>query len=197
MDHLERPQESLGYLPLLGTDEWDEAEYLRAVKAGIASPRPDLQGIVAEGESKKVIPWFGLHIHIENPAGSVRTWPGGSTLMLYAYGEIKRTTGADGDPVDVYVGPKMATAKEVYVVHQLKAPDFLVYDEAKCFIGFQSALDAKLAYEASYTNPAFFGGMEAFPVGDFVAHVKKHGDSPGKPPVTFWDLWSNVKGLLQ
>jgi hypothetical protein len=178
------------------TTGWDEQEYLAAVQAGIASPRPAPLGVFQEGDSKKVRRWFGLDIHVENPAGSIRQWPGGSTNMLYDYGEITNTDGADGEPVDVYVGPHPASAREVHVVHQLKAPDFLVYDEAKCFVGFKSAGDAKKAYEAHYTNPAFWGGMESFPVGDFVQYVKDHGTSPGKPPVTFWDLWNSTKGLL-
>ena len=173
-----------------------EREYIHGVKAGLWLPRPSPLGIVGEGESSKVRRWFGLSLHIENPAGSIRLWPGGSTNMLYDYGEIRRTEGDDGDPVDVYVGPKPATAKQVYVVYQLAAPDFLVYDEVKCFIGFESDLDAKVAYEAHYDNPAFFGGMDAFDVGTFVQHIKDTGRCPGTPPVTMWNLWESVKPLL-
>lgn len=188
--------EDNGWLPSPAPEDMSEAEYLRGVKAGIYLPRTPQLGVVGEGESKQVRRWFGLDLHIENPAGSLRLWPGGYTTMLYDYGEIKKTEGDDGDPIDVYVGPNPATAKNVYVVHQLKAPNFMVYDEAKCFIGFKSDIDAKLAYEAHYTNPAFFGGMETFDVTAFVRHIKATGRSPGTPPVTTWDLWATVKELL-
>jgi hypothetical protein len=173
-----------------------EREYLRGVMTGLWRPRPAPLGVVGEGESRKTKRWFGLTLHIENPAGSIRVWPGGATQMLYDYGEIRRTEGDDGDPVDVYLGPKPATAPQVHVVYQLAAPDFMVYDEVKCFVGFDSALDAKLAYEAHYTNPAFFGGMDSFDTGSFVAHVKAHGTCPGDPPVTLWDMWEALKPLL-
>lgn len=140
--------------------------------------------------------WFGLTLHIENPAGSTRQWPGGSTYMLYDYGEIKKTDGEDGEPVDVYVGPKPATAKEVYIVHQLMAPHFMSYDEDKCFIGFSSGVAAKRAYEAHFTNPAAFGGMTTMSTGDFVQHIKDHGTCPNARPVTSWDMWNTVKEML-
>lgn len=188
--------EDMGFLPQEAPADLDESEYLRGVSAGIYLPRTPQLGVVPEGKSKQVRRWFGLDLHIENPAGSIRLWPGGYTQMLYDYGEIRKTEGDDGDLIDVYVGPNPATAREVYVVHQLAAPNFMVYDEAKVFIGFKSAIDAKLAYEAHYTNPAFFGGMETFPVGDFIRHIKATGRSPGTPPVTAWDLWATVKELL-
>jgi len=55
--------------------------------------------------------------------------------MHFDYGEIDGEVGADGDPLDVYLGPD-PDAPFVYVVHQLKAPPFEVFDEDKVMLGF-------------------------------------------------------------
>jgi hypothetical protein len=99
-----------------------------------------------------------LPIFVENPAGSVRRWRDqqgneGETRMLYAYGEILGTEGADGDPIDVFLGPDHR-AKMVYVVHQ-QDPEGGRYDEDKCMLGFSSEQAAISAYRAHYNKPGF------------------------------------------
>ena len=114
----------------------------------------------------------GFNISIENRKGSIRHWHNaetgedGQTTMLYPYGYIRNTVGADGDHVDVFVGPD-AEAKNVYVVRTMKAPDFKLPDEDKCFLGFGSAAEAKRVYLAHYDNPAFFGSMQTLPLSEF------------------------------
>ena len=66
----------------------------------------------------------GLDIAIENPKGSYRkgTAPDGTewaTKMRHHYGDIKRTKGADDDPVDVFIGTKTDNIDTVYVVDQI------------------------------------------------------------------------------
>ena len=76
----------------------------------------------------------GLDISIETDKGELRHWfdphanKSGTTKMTLPYGYIRRTEGVDGDHVDCFVGPD-EQAKNVYVVHQMKAPDFKVYDD--------------------------------------------------------------------
>jgi len=103
----------------------------------------------------------GLPIAIENKAGSVRRgvdkdgtkW---ETRMKYPYGYIQGTEGADGEGVDVYVGPD-EDADTAYVVHQ-KDPETGKYDEDKILLGFRSKKEAKEAFEAHYDDPEDFLG---------------------------------------
>jgi SPP1 gp7 family putative phage head morphogenesis protein len=119
---------------------------------------------------------LGLHVVIENPAGSIRTWTDadgttGQTVMRWSYGYLDGFEGADGEDVDVYVGPELEPA-EVYVVHQRRkgSPEdehWLDYDEDKVMLGWKSADAAKTAYLAQYDDARFFGGMSVFTADDF------------------------------
>ncbi len=119
---------------------------------------------------------LGLHVVIENPAGSIRTWTDadgttGQTVMRWSYGYLDGYEGADGEDVDVYVGPELEPA-EVYVVHQRRkgpadAEQWIDYDEDKVMLGWASADAAKAAYLAQYNDPRFFGGMSVFTADDF------------------------------
>jgi len=104
----------------------------------------------------------GLRIAIENRKGSVRRgkdedgheW---STKMIHPYGYLVGTTGADGEPVDCYVGPDKE-APNTFVVHQHK-PDGTGFDEDKIMIGFPSKKEAKEAYLKHYDDPKFLGSI--------------------------------------
>lgn len=140
---------------------------------------------------KKRIKWKGMDISIENPSGSWRKWKDvdtgvtGKTYMLWDYGYLRATEASDGDAVDVFVGPSPDTAVNVYVVRQLRAPDFRFYDEDKCMIGFATASDARVAYQQHYDNGRFFGGIDTFPVEVFLRAVKETKKAPG--PVGGWN----------
>lgn len=103
----------------------------------------------------------GLPIAIENAKGSVRSGTDSDghkwqTRMIYPYGYIKGTKGADGEGVDCYVGPDK-NADTAYVVHQ-KDPENGKYDEDKVMLGFDSKKEAKEAYMAHYDSPEKFLG---------------------------------------
>lgn len=102
----------------------------------------------------------GLTIHVENAAGTWRTGKGWATKMKNDYGEIHGTKGADGEAVDVYVGPE-EKAPNVYVVHQVhaKGPNKGKYDEDKVMLGFSTAAAAKKAYLDHYDTPDHFGSL--------------------------------------
>lgn len=129
--------------------------------------------------------WRGLNISIENRKGSVRVWGspsdpgGGRTKMHYAYGYIRNTEGADGDQVDCYLGPNM-NADKVYIVRQMKAPDYKEYDEDKCMLGFDSPEEAKAAYLKQYTSPKFFGKMDTVSAEKFAEQIKNKTTGKGK-----------------
>lgn len=121
----------------------------------------------------------GLPISIENKAGSSRHWydshtkEEGSTKMKYPYGYVQGTLGTDGDEVDVFVGPD-ETSEKVFVVTQMKGPDFSSVDEQKVMLGFSSSKAAKDAYLEHYDNPKFFGSMKELTVEEFKAKLTSH-----------------------
>ncbi len=127
----------------------------------------------------------GLKISIETDKGELRHWYNphnkekGYTKMTNAYGYIRRTEGVDGDHVDVYVGPHL-DAPFVYIVHQMKAPDFTEYDEDKCMLGFRNAKEAKAAYLANFNDGGFFGTMDKLPFESFKVKVMATFNNPKK-----------------
>jgi inorganic pyrophosphatase len=124
----------------------------------------------------------GFRINVENPAGSTRTgvdkdgkpW---STTMAYDYGEIVNTNGVDGDPVDVFIGPNKS-AKFVYVIHTTKKSG-QGYDEDKCMLGFDDAMDAKAAFYKNYDEPDhFYGDMSVLTLAQFKAKLHETKENP-------------------
>lgn len=102
----------------------------------------------------------GIPISIENRRGSVRRGKDGDgneweTKMKHPYGYIRGTRGADGEPVDAYVGPDKE-APEAFVVHQ-RDKETGEYDEDKVMLGFRSKREAKEAFLAHYDSPKFLG----------------------------------------
>ena len=99
--------------------------------------------------------WNGWTIAIENPAGSIRR--GRNSLgvewenkMPVHYGYFRRTeSDADGDHLDVFVGPD-PESPVVFVVDQIKGNGH--FDEHKVLIGFLSEKEAIEAYKASYSK---------------------------------------------
>jgi hypothetical protein len=97
----------------------------------------------------------GLDITIENPRSSVRKgkdangneW---SVKMPDHYGYVKRTEGADGDHVDVYVG-KHPESQHVFVVDQVD-PDTRAFDEHKVMLGYQDGISAVDAYDKAFSD---------------------------------------------
>jgi hypothetical protein len=133
---------------------------------------------------KPRVQWRGLTVRVENPAGSTRRWPGGATKMRYDYGFFEDSMGADGDEVDVYLGPSLAFAPNVYIVRQRKhgapsASAWRRYDEDKVMAGFLSEKQARAAYLMHYDDPRFLGEVVTMPVDKFVEKVRATADKPG------------------
>lgn len=125
------------------------------------------------------IEFQGLSIAVENKAGSVRHWrdensgESGSTKMKYPYGYVRGTLGLDGDAVDVFVGPDK-TSDKVFIITQMKKPEFKDVDEQKVMLGFNSAEEAKKAYLAHFDDTKFFGSMKEFTVEAFKQRLASH-----------------------
>jgi hypothetical protein len=103
-----------------------------------------------------------MEIAIENPRGSKREGvsPSGrkwSVKMPDHYGYIKDTKGADGDKLDVTLGPKAYPGSKVldevnvYVIHQ-KDLETDKFDEHKVFLGFDTQEKAELSYDNSFSD---------------------------------------------
>jgi len=109
----------------------------------------------------------GIAVAVENRKGSVRKgvdrdgkpW---RTVMKMPYGYIKGTKGADGEEVDVYVGPHH-DAPSAFVVHQRKS-DGKGYDEDKVLLGHHNKKDAIKAYLEHYNSRKFLGPVKEVPV---------------------------------
>ena len=127
----------------------------------------------------------GLLVNVENEHGSFREGvdpfgaPWRVRMVAGHYGEIARTEGADGDPVDVYVGPD-ATAPLVFVVRQVD-PDTNAADEVKVMLGYATLTDAQGAYRAQYDRPGFYGGCWPMPVAEFKAWLRSGAPWPATP----------------
>lgn len=140
---------------LLGTP-LDEAAHAAATSPTNDRPEPTPAQKDAGNYAKGHIKLGGLDVSIENPQGSVRrgtdedgkAWE--STLQHH-YGYIRRTEGADGDHVDVFVKPGTTEdyAGPVFVVDQ-RNPKSGAFDEHKVMLGFDSPQEAETAYRANY-----------------------------------------------
>jgi hypothetical protein len=86
--------------------------------------------------------------------------------MAYGYICLPQADHVDGDKIDVFLGPNQ-DAPMVYVVHQLKAPEFKAYDEDKVILGVESRSEAERAYLAHYDTPDFFGWIDEIPIETF------------------------------
>lgn len=120
---------------------------------------------------KKHIKFQGLDIAIETEAGEIRSgtnrygkkW---SNKMAHDYGYIKRTEGADGDHVDVFIGPSKSS-DDVFVVNQIN-PKTGEFDEHKVMLGFESSQDAEDAYLSNYDkNWKGLGDIKQMSMEDF------------------------------
>jgi phage gp29-like protein len=147
----------------------------------------------------------GLPIAVEHARGTTRTFHDGTgaktgeSLMLNDYGFIEGAAGSDGQDLDCYVGPN-EDAKNVHVVHQLAAPDYVKRDEDKVMLGFSRLDAAQTAFIGNRPDGAkAFGGMSVIPVDVFKAKLARRKSS-GKirasagPDVTFEAIMAMADG---
>ena len=149
-------------------------------EASAANPEPTDAQIAAGNYKKGHVKVGPLDISIENPAGSTRKGPGWQVQMQDHYGYVKRTAGADGDQVDVYV--KQGTPTDfngtVYVVDQFN-PETGRFDEHKAMIGYRNHAEAARAYDSHFqdkSGPKRRSAVVAVPMETF-ARWAKEGDT--------------------
>lgn len=112
---------------------------------------PTVEQCRAGNYRKGRVKLYGLDIAIETPQGTRRMgksdgqpW---SVICMAHYGDISGTLGADGDPVDCYVGP-VPESTRVFVVNQNGKSG--AFDEHKVMLAFPDEESARTAYMLSY-----------------------------------------------
>jgi phage gp29-like protein len=146
---------------------------------GALPPNPKVALSAATGIVNRY-KFAGLEIAVENPAGTIRLWAHpdgrqGSTKMLCDYGFIEGALSGDEEEVDVYVGPE-PEARDVYVVHQLRTPDYKAHDEDKVMLGFPSLEAARACYAAHRDDAErAISGISVIPLERFRAKLRRRG----------------------
>jgi len=166
-----------------GAQEKRQKDY--GFKTGGAVQPTDAQK-AAGNYRKDHISFQGLPISIENRRGETRsgTGPDGhkwSVKLPYDYGYIKRTEGADGDHVDVCIGPD-GQSDHVFVVDQQDHRTGK-FDEHKVLLGYRTKSEAEHAYHGGFSDgkgPMRMKSMVGMPMAQFKLWLK-HCDT--KKPV--------------
>ena len=157
--------------PAGSSEDWNDQFSWRSARALVErysheSPTPAQRE--AGNYRKKHIRIQGMGISIENKKGTRRKpdWP----KLHCDYGYIKRTMGADGDHVDVFVGPSPGS-EIVYIIDQVDKNGR--FDEHKAMVGFTSKQQAVEAYKKCYTPSWKVGRVTAMTVGQFKLWLDK------------------------
>jgi hypothetical protein len=139
----------------LKRDEVDAAaaEAQASPENGLAEPTE--AQIEAANYKKGHVKVHGLDMAIESPRGSVRkgTDPQGKeweTTLKDHYGYIKRSEGADGDQVDVFIAPDVES-DSIFVVDQVD-PKTGKFDEHKVIMGAKTVKQARAIYKRNYAR---------------------------------------------
>ena len=123
---------------------------------------------------KDHISFQGLPISIENRKGTIRRGKDWQVRVPYDYGYIKRTEGADGDHVDVCIGPHYQS-DHVFVVdqHDHRSGKF---DEHKVMLGYRTKSEAEHAYVGGFSDgkgSLRMKNMVAMPMAQFKLWLKR------------------------
>ncbi|HXS24019.1 MAG TPA: hypothetical protein VN719_07310, partial [Gemmatimonadales bacterium] len=120
----------------------------------------------------------GFLISIENPKGSTRSgtsksgkkW---STVMKAHYGYFGgQVKGADGDQVDVFIGPDLES-DTAYIVNQVDGSTGR-FDEHKVMLAYPSEAEARKGYLANYEEGwNGLGSIAAMPIEKFKEWLKE------------------------
>ncbi|ABO60625.1 hypothetical protein LA345_39065 (plasmid) [Burkholderia vietnamiensis] len=117
----------------------------------LAHPSPAMQD--AGNYKKGRTSVRGFPVVIENPRGTLRQWraadgTSGANLMRFHYGYFQGVKGADGDELDVYLGPA-PESNTAFVVNQFLRGAF---DEHKVMLGFPDQRTAEAGYLSNFDS---------------------------------------------
>ena len=148
---LKLPFESVGIIP---------QSIEPSVKRGVT---PSVVGIMPVELARNQLRAHGLTLEVETRAGD---WRKGVDMngnkwrskMPFDYGFIHGIDGADGDELDVFIGPDVAGGKLFRITQN--NPLTGEYDEDKIMMGFRDAITAERAYRSAYDKDwGGFGGI--------------------------------------
>lgn len=128
----------------------------------------------------------GLDVTVETARGMIRRATDGSwqVRMPEHYGYIKRTTGADGDHVDAYVG-RHKDSDRIFVIDQLDHRTGK-FDEHKVMLNFKDEAEAAAQYEKAFNDGngrARLGNIHEMNPAEFKEWLRE-GDTT-KPVTTY------------
>lgn len=150
------------------------AAHSSAFGLGVMGKKPTPEQIRAGNYKKGFVRLHGLPITIETPMFTPRAgkddgkpW---SIVCMANYGYVNGTKAADGDALDVYVGPTPESTLVVVVNQRKKDGSF---DEHKAVLGFYDVDSALMAYQNSYERG--WQGMASYvacTINQFKAWIK-------------------------
>lgn len=163
-----------------------EASKTAAHSAENPLPLPTEGQINAGNYPKGHVSLNGLDVTIENPRGSTRTgvqegkpW---QVKMQNPYGYIRKTEGADGDHMDVYLGDHITKQSPVFVIDQID-PKTKQFDEHKVIYGARGYAEAKDIYDNHFSDksgPNRRGSITKMPLDEFKDWIKGDTTQPLK-----------------
>jgi HK97 family phage portal protein len=182
-----KPEPDTGGDPSLpnGSGEDDDEDPAAKMSAGdidaaaaLAHPAPSPGQAAAGNYPKGHVRVHGLAITIETARGQERRGigPDGaawSVTMPAHYGYIRRSEGADGEQLDVYLGPDPESAI-VFVVDQVDAATGQ-FDEHKAMLGYPSLDHALAHYRAAFSDgqgAARIGAVHRLTIAGFKSWLK-------------------------
>lgn len=162
-----------------------EKEVADAARESAAHPDAEKPATAAQQEAGNHkmghVDIHGLDVTIEVPKGGLRRgidkdfkeW---ERPVSDHYGYIKRTEGADGEQVDVYLGPHAHDPdSKVFVIEQNR-PGTNRFDEHKAMIGYATGRDARKSYEANFPKDfKTFRNIREMSMDQFKQWVKDGG----------------------
>lgn len=153
----------------------DQGAHAAATSIQNDLPEPTQAQIEAGNYKKGHIKVHGLDIAVENPRGSERrgTDPDGNEwahTMSDHYGYIKKTTGADNEHIDTYIG-RNPESDQIFIVDQIdqKTGGF---DEHKVMMGFNSQEEAIQAYSSNFDKGWKVGPVRVMNKDEFKSWLK-------------------------
>lgn len=162
-----------------------EKEVADAARESAAHPEAENPATAAQQDAGNHkmghVDLHGLDVTIEVPKGGERrgidkTGAEWEREVSDHYGYIRRTEGADGEQVDVYLGPQAHDADaKVFVIEQNK-PGTTRFDEHKAMIGYDTGRAARQSYEANFPKDfKTFRNIREMSIDDFKQWVKDGG----------------------
>ena len=155
-------------------------------RAGRRARRPTEAQAKAGNYNKGHLKVAGMDIAIETPKDGVRKGKDASgkswrVKMPVHYGYVKKTTGADDDHVDIFLGPHVGSGV-VFVIDQID-PETGEFDEIKTVLGARNEREARRFYAASFSDGKGrkrIGGITEMALAEFKDFLKQGG---GREPL--------------